>query len=791
LFKWILLLLSLAFTFSNSLFALEVSINSAKENFEKFATLHVRDTHDFLCKEEKNDFDDVVKIVCAFSKKPSTKFRDLENDFFKVQSVIKQDTFFLIITPHQKMKLYPMIFDLIKENDVYEANVELAKQWMIVGYMEKMPFIKEKQNNDTGINFPFVMSHDKLPYVGGLDIKGNPVHIKKVQDVSDYLKIKKMYEEKKYESCLELIDEIMIEYPNSLFNAELLFYKIRVYSKLNDNDNVIENSKVYLREFSSDENVPEVLSLSAKAYAKIGLNTDAEYFFDRLFTEHEDSLYAKWGYIYFAQMQESSGSASKALTFYLKALMETDDVDLAATAAYKIGQYYIGASDLKKSAEYFMKIVKAKPTYFLEDLKTSLDTMYIFADYEDYITAAAIAKSIVNATDRNNDEYEKLLKESGIWLSKTPNKLEALASLNRYIEEYPFGNYEDEVKVAKDSLFFETTESNVSVRLSHYDELIGEYQKDSIGERAKYEKAKLLLENEMYSDVLGFKDSLLELDSSQYDDIEEIITNSAIGVMKQSLKQKECNEVLNISNEYNITLSNEWDDGIYDCAMMGGDFSLSKRIAEKNLKSQDLELRKKWLYRYIKVDFATGNYSDVIEASNELIALIKDAPSSNEYQDVYRYMFDTYQRVENKEKMISSLVEIQKIFGDSYKDIDRYVAALTIGNALKDDTLVITYGTEVMKIQKESKSYAQSPFVEFTLYQSYINKEEFEKALEVIQSLDNVDLVPNKRARQKYMLGTVLEKLWRNDEAKKAYEEAINADAASPWAKLAKDAKEI
>jgi hypothetical protein len=41
------------------------------------------------------------------------------------------------------------------------------------------------------------------------------------------------------------------------------------------------------------------------------------------------------------------------------------------------------------------------------------------------------------------------------------------------------------------------------------------------------------------------------------------------------------------------------------------------------------------------------------------------------------------------------------------------------------------------------------------------------------------------------MLGTVLDKLWRNDEAKKAYQEAIDADAASPWAKLAKDAKEI
>jgi len=790
LFKWIFSLLFSLFGTFNSLFALDISMNSAKENFEKFAILHIRDSDTFVCKEEKNDFHEVTKIVCAFSKKPSTKFRDLENDFFKVQSTIKKDTFSLVIIPHQKMKLYPMIFNLTKEDDVYKPNIEHSKEWMVVGYMYKPPFIKERENTQAGINFPFVMPHDKLPYIGGLDIKGNPVHIKKAQDVSDYLKIKKMYEEGKNDTCLELIDEVMSEYPNSLFNAELLFYKIRVYSKLGDSDNVVENSKVYLREFSSDENVPEVLSLSAKAYSKIGLNTDAEYFFDRLFTEHEDSIYAKWGYIYFAQMQESSGAASKALTFYLKALMETDNVDLATTAAYQIAKYYTSASELKKSAEYIMKIVNAKPLYFMDDLKTSMEMMYLFAESEDYLTAAAIAKSIINATDKNNDEYEELLKERGLWLSKTPNKLEALASLNKYIEEFPSGTYEDAIKVAKDSLFFETTDANASARLSQYNELIEEYQKDSIGERAKYEKAKLLLENEMYSDVLDFKASLLELDASQYTDIEEIIKNAAIGAMKQSLKQKECKEVLNISNDYNISLSNEWDDGIYDCAMMGGDFALSKRIAEKNLKSQDLELRKKWLYRYIKVDFATGNYSEVIDASNELIALIKDAPA-DEYKDVYRYMFDTYQRVENKDKMISSLIEIQKIFGDNYEDIDRYVAVLTIGNTLKDDTLVMTYGAQVMKIQKESQSYAQSPFVEFTLYQSYINKEDFEKALEVIQSLDNIELIPNKRARQKYMLGTVLEKLWRNDEAKKAYEEAISADPTSPWAKLAEDAKKI
>jgi hypothetical protein len=50
-------------------------------------------------------------------------------------------------------------------------------------------------------------------------------------------------------------------------------------------------------------------------------------------------------------------------------------------------------------------------------------------------------------------------------------------------------------------------------------------------------------------------------------------------------------------------------------------------------------------------------------------------------------------------------------------------------------------------------------------------------------------LKKNQRARQKYLLGSVLAKLWKDAEADKAYQEAIDADPASAWAGLAKSAK--
>ncbi len=785
MFKYLLFAL-----LSFNLYALEISLSGAKENFAKYSTFHIKDKNKFLCQEIKNDYDEITEIVCAFSNAPSSKFKTLQNDFFSIKATNKKKTFFLIIKPNYKIKLFPMIFNLSKDDTVFSADVKLSSHWLIVGYKDKLPFIKNDKKSQMSINLPFVLAKDSLPFVGGLDIKGNPVHIKKVQDVTDYLRLKELYKESKYEISLNLINDITEDYPNSLFNAEFLFYKIRIYAKIKDYDNVIDSSKIYLREYSSDENVPEVLALTAKAYSMIGLSTDADYFFDRIFSEHLESPYTKWAYIYKGEMLEASGSAKKAITFYKKALHETRDIEIAATAAYNLAKYYIFAAQEKEASKYIMKIVNAKPNFFIRDFSTSTEMMYTFADEGEFVTAAAIAKAITDETDKNHDEHEHLLKDRGIWLAKTIHKKEALDALNYYLSQYKYGTFEEIVQITKDGLFFDTTDSNLTQRLIQYNELIGTYIDDSIGNRAIYEKSKLLLNNQMYSDVLGFKDSILSLDTEIYSDTENIIKDSAIGLMKSSLQNKECHNVVKISSEYNITLSNKWDDGIYECSMMGGDYALSKKIATRNLNSKDLELRKKWLYRYIKVDFETGNYSDVIEASKELITLIQNDKHSK-YSDVYRSLFDTYQRLEDTDQMVDAIINIEKKYGFNYKDIDRYVSMIAVANKTKDDNMLIKYGTEVQKIQKSSSSYSQSPYIEFALYQAYINKEQYNDAMKVIKSLNEIELKPNKRARQKYLLGTVYEKLWREEEADTAFEEAINADKNSSWAKLAQDAKNI
>jgi tetratricopeptide (TPR) repeat protein len=775
---------------SINIFALEISLQGAKEKHQAYSTLHIKNKDRFLCQDVKNDFDVVIKIVCAFSNAPSKEFKNTQNNFFKIKTELKNKTFFLIIEPYAKMKLYPIIFDLSKEETIFSPNVKLSKHWMIIGYKQKIPYIKSKVDSDLTINFPFTLNKDNHPYIGSLDIDGKPVHIKRAEDISEYIKIKKLYKEKKYELCLDIINDVIINYPNSIFKTELLFYKVKVYSKLKKYDELIDVAKIYLNEYSSDENIAEMLSLISRAYFKSGFNADADYFFDRLFSEHADSPYVYKGYLYKGEMLEESASFSAAKLMYKKVINETKDIDTAIEAAYKLAYNYMGSSNYKESAKYVKKIIDVKPKYFAKKLEESMDLMYGFVDNGDYISGAYIANAIVSGIKRYDDYYEELLKNIGVWFSKTDKKQEALVALNRYLKEFEDGIFEEEVSIAKDSLFFEVSDANLTTKLYNYDKLIDEYNGDSIGDRAIYEKAKLLIENEKFEEALDVEDKLLTLNSEEYTNISNMITQSAIGTMKNSLKKEECNSVLLISSKYKIELSNEWDSGIYKCAMKGADFTLAKKMADKNLKSKNLNERKKWLYRYIKIDFATGNYSNVIEASKELITLIQDDKNSI-YLDVYRYIFDTYHRLENFNKMIEAIINIEKVYKQSYEDIDRYVAVMSVGSDKKDSNLVVEYGEKVLDIQVLSDSYPQSPFIEFTLYQAYIDKTNHNKALDVIKSLNSLDISKNSRARQKYLLGNIYEKLWRDDDAKNAYQEAIDADKESAWAELAKSAKGI
>jgi len=768
------------------LFGLELSVQSGKENSTPFSIIHIEDTNKFLCESIRNDFDQTTQIVCVFAQRPSQSLKPLSNNFFDISFTTKGRNYFIVIKPTHKMQLFPMIFDLKKETTTFASNVKLSQKWMVVGFEEKIPFLSSEKLPSTAINFPITMRDSAFPFVGGLDIKGNPIHISKIKDVSDYLAIKRYYKAKDYEATLSLIDDVLQEYPDTVFKSELFLYRIRAYHFLEENTALLQSTKIFLRAYSSDENVPEVLAYTAKAYSSMGLYTDSDYFFERLFDEHPKNHYAHLGMIYKAEQLEASGNAQKALTYYEKALYATDDVDTASLAAFKMSSYYIEHNKPKDAKVYVDKILDANANYFATQLETSLELAMAFSDHLDYLTAARIVDAIYAKSPASNEYDEEMLRNEGIWLAKADQKEEALSIFNKYLDTYKYGEYVEEIQEAKDALFFENLDANLSAKIKEYDTLMQTYANDSIGDKALYKKAKLLCDSGEFRATLDLNNSLSQLDSTLYPDVDTLIDEAAQGLMQQSLEKKQCKEVITLSKTYNITLSQKWDKELFDCAFKGADFTLAKETVSRHLKEKNLETRMDWLYRYIQTDFATGNYSEVTQAAKELVSLSK-MEKTDSYDEVRRILFDAYQRLGDKEGMIAAIADIEDAFGLVFKDSERYTQMVTLAQGKKNNQMIVNYAKKVMTLQSRAKAYSQTPYIEFTLSQAYINLSEDRQALEVIKSLDDKKLSDATRARQKYQLGSLLQKEGKKSEAKIAYEASVKADANSAWGKLSQD----
>ncbi len=772
------------------LFAFELSVQTGKEENQEYSVLHLKHSEPFLCQAETNPLHEVTSIICAFNQRPAHPFREIENSFFKVHAKVKDKTFFVMIEPKQKITLRAQHFDLISDNELFTVNDDFSSHWLVIGYEHEVPLIQNAEKQQSALNLPVVFpTQQPLPYVGGLDMHGHPIHMTRVKDVSDYLVIKQAYEDRDYEKVLSTIDSVLSEFPNTIFKSEMMLYRIRAYHDKGETEPVITLGKQFIREYSSDLNIAEVLADIADAYSKIAMYTDADYFFDRLFDEHPQSDFAHLGLIYKGDQLSSAGNAKKAIGFFERALYEAQSKKIAALAAYKLAQHNIEIGNATKASDYIVMILDGYAEQFMLDQAATVQMAEQFASAGEFQTAARLIGALLDRMERGDEGYERMLKDKGLWLAQTDQKEEALESFNRYLEKFGFGEYVDEIKRQKDALFFELTEMNTSERLKEYDQLIAKYQRDSIAERACYEKGKLLSELKMHDEILSMEESLLLLNSERFEDTQKMVDQAVDGLMHEALELKNCERVVSLSKRYDVNLSQEWDEGLFGCFVAAGDYETAKRLAQQHLTSDDPKERMAWLERYVDIDFALGNYTAVADALRELIALHveKDMRAAG----FYRKLFDASQRLGDHEGMLSSILEIEGIVGLVYSDIERFTQMMTHAKEQKNTVMVETFASKVVTLQKEAKSYTQSPYVEFTLSQALVEHEKFNEALELLKGLDERNMSAQQRSRQRYTMGTLYQKTGAQDAAKEAYTMSTKEDTQGVWAKLAADALKL
>lgn len=779
---WIIL------SFCLPLFGLDLSIQVGKEKGETFSVLHLRHSTPFTCQPTIDEFGEIRRVDCRFSTPPKQSFSPIDNEQLKISAAASSKGYVISVVPKGKMRLMPINFDLTKEAQTYQNEVKSAAHWSVVGYKNTFPLIDNAKPSDTAINFPIKVAKNTPPYVGGLDLKGNPIKIRRVQDVTDYMEMKKAYVAKQYDKVLEKANDTLKEYPNTVFKNELMLYQIRAYHKMGDFEKLIAASKKFMREYSGDSNVAEVLTYTANAYSKMGQITDADYYFDRLFDEQGDSPFAAQGMIYKAEQSETTGDPKKAKNFYERALASTSDVSIASQAAFNLAKLELTTfGDLKKASKYIDKIATVNPGYFNEERSEAMTMANTFVDRNDPKTAARITEALLNATDKKLDDYQLLLRNLGVQLAKAGKRNEALKRFNEYLDQFKYGEYAEEVRHAKDGLFFDDGDRNTTKSIKKYDDLIERYGNDTVGKKALYKKAQLLLEEKKYKEILNLESDLYRLDTADYPETNAMIAKSAIGLTKEYLKDQKCVEAMKLQKMYKVKLLLEWDESLFNCALKTTQFPVAKAIAQRHLKAPSVAERELWLYRLAKTQFELGEYKDTLKGGNELVTLlgVEKNPPLN---DIYRILFDTAQRISDNDGMIRYIKAIEAVYPNDFKDIERYNQMVSLGLKRKDEAMTQTYGRKVVALQERTKSYTQSPFIEFTLAQSYQNLGKDADALNILKTLNKQKLTNDKRSRQQYLIGAIEQRLGHKREARDAFNASIKADPNSAWGKLAKDA---
>lgn len=779
--RWLLLL-----CVTLPLGALELSIQSGKEKKEPYSILNIRDTSPFVCTPSYNDFKEIQSVICQFRTKATKTFSPINNPHFIVEHQNDGGRNRIIVTPKTKIILQPILFDLTKEPQIYFSSKKETRHWNIIGYRKTPPMLV-LEKTDKGINFPVKLAKEPLPYVGGLDLKGNPIKLKRVQDVNDYIDMKKAYAKKDYSNALFLAENTLKEHPDSVFKNELLLYQIRALHHLDESEKLLLLAKEFLREYSGDTNIAEVLAYTADAYSKVGLSNDADYFYDRLFEEHIKSPYAAQGMYFRARYLEKTGNSNLAMKYYRRGLAVTKDVSLASEIAFRLAVLEMQKGRLEQAKGYIDNIANVYPEHFREVSSDALDLVNRLVEKQEYMSAAKIVNALIKTAIEKSDEHEILLRKLGQLYAQAGEKSKALTKFNEYLEIFPYGDGLAEVEKAKDGLFFEKNEPKGDAGIKKYDALIERYGNDPVGKNALYKKAQLLFKEGKFEKVLDIENDLYHLQSKEYPEVNKLISQSAIGLTKKRLEEGKCAEAIKLHRMYRVKLLPKWDPLTFDCALKMGNFPVAKKIAQGHIKATNMKERQEWLLRLVKTHFEQGEYKEALKGGKELITLL-EIEKNPQADEIYRVMFDASERIGDGEGMIRYIKGCEASFGLTFKDIERYTQTMSLGLKRKDEVLVQNYAQKVMTLQERTKTYTQSPFVEFTLAQSLINQDKNKEALSVLKTLDERKLNGERRSRQYYLIGSLALKLGQNAEANRAFNASIKADPASAWGKLAKEA---
>jgi len=782
---------------SAQLFSLELIFNSGKESKTEYAILHIMDATPFGCETIISALDK-KHYICHISRPINKRIESKKMKFAQLDFYEKEGEFYIVIEPKVDSKLIPVEERLYNSAEVSaKAKETLYTHWTVL-LQEKDLFEKEVVHDN--LDFPVAFPKYQRPYIGALDLNGAPISYAQSKDIGLYLEIKKAYHDGYYESVIKEVKRVLTLYPNSIFRSELELFHMRSMDKLlsarndespelvfNESD-VVDIAKRWSKEFTSDENLPEVLMLMAKSYLKMGSKSDANYIIDILVDEHPQSPFTKRAILLFADNLFLKKEKDKALKLYLDVLYSAQDLDIASEAAIRLGDHQMDAGKMQEAKEYLFKVLNVNAQFLLKDKEASYKLARRLAEHKLYDLAAKVIDVLLEGSSARDENKEAWLKESGDWHAKANEVEAAHLRYKEYLETFKTtGQYVQEVTESLDALFFERHENNETKLVAYYDNLIEKYTNNEIGQRALLEKANLLLKQKAFTKVLELEEALNNVPDQFELKGAELIYAAAKALSVEHLGKKECQSSVYFIETYKLLIDEPlYQEPLFECFMATARYERAHEISSAHLQDSTLQSRYQWAQKEVQALFKMGKYQEVVDFKEDLKTLSFSLREKIGLETI-RTLFFALIKLKNSDGAISLAESIKILYPDEANNLDIYDAIVMIASETKNDLLLVNYAQTIIDLQKKFNVSALTPRIEFSYIEALKRLGREKEALNLAESLMKASLSHDDKIRLFYHAGELSLKLKESEKAKGYFKECVENNESSSWKRICEE----
>lgn len=768
----------------NAVLGFELVLNTGRDNATPFAVLHLKNEQNFTCIEQeakpRNYFE------CNIAGVVDSELKEQEFSFFDLKFQKNEQNTRIFIYPKTPVKRYNLAQKIFNEQTIKDNLNDTNSTSFTFVFSQEIPHLNEHD----GLNFDIIFPNVVNPAVGALDLDSNPVTVPQSGDINTFLRMKNDYEQENYAQVVIDATNAIARYQGSIFMNEFMLYRLRAQNKLytdspdfrnqNELEAMIDEAKVWNRQFASDKNYPEVLYITLRAYMAMEQRSNADYTLQILSNEHTDNYFTQLALLDYADYLLRLGNKAGAKKIFDDLYYKSKDVSIATRAALSTARLALAEKDSTKALELINTVMKSNKTYFTQNKTMALDIAKLLYENGDFALSADIYELAFEGKSDLDADYEEVLRALALAMSKTQNYQKAKQYLDLYMEDYANSEHIALIKEASDNVFFNIPDNNASFLHTRYKELLNEYANE-IASKALVADVKLYFDENNTAAVMDYKELIEKYDNTELKNLLEL---SAVATLNEYLKADDCLSATALNEKY---VSYDIGQKVFDKKALLACFKRTLKTAQAKAyidKNRDEDIIYYDLER-AELDLNDQEYSSTLTLSNKVLNSRTLKSEEEKHRANYLKFLAQFRTGDYNSAMMT--LKVLDSYPMDYKMVELYNEFLSYCVDHNLTTTILTYAPKAIDFQNLKGVNVYTPELEF-MYLSALNKSNQDsEALEVLRDLLKVNLAPQDRARALYTQSQIYERRGDVSAQRQSLNQCVQISESSTWQNLCKD----